>query len=80
MPLEPRSNARRADDQRSATVHRRRTDDGHCGFCLQSYAYEFEVFCAHCDRPMCVVCVVTQGFRGERLCPECANGNPSEED
>jgi hypothetical protein len=75
MSVERRSTTR--------TARAARTDGGigdeHCGFCLQSYAYELEVFCIHCDRPMCPVCVVTRTFQGERICPECASDTGSEE-
>lgn len=51
------------------------TGDAHCRFCLQSHADELEVFCAACDRPMCLLCVVRERFGGELLCPECAAEN-----
>lgn len=43
-----------------------------CGFCLQGYLLELEVFCAACDRPVCPLCVARGRVRAERLCPECA--------
>ena len=46
--------------------------DEHCGFCLQRYAYELEVFCALCDRPMCPLCVVHEHVEAQRFCPDCA--------
>lgn len=61
-----------------------------CDFCLQRYAWEVEVRCVACDRPVCPVCVVTVRERvperagperapreragPERFCPECFPG------
>lgn len=41
-----------------------------CPFCHQGYAYELEVRCVDCDRPMCPLCAVR--LRRRRLtCPQC---------
>lgn len=76
MPVERQSTTQAA---RGARVQHG-AGDAHCGFCLQSYAYELEVFCLHCDRPMCPICVVKRTFRGQRICPECASDTGNEEE
>ncbi len=45
-----------------------------CDFCLERYAYEMEVRCVGCDRPVCPVCAVRVQVRRETFCPECAPG------
>jgi len=55
------------------------TGHEHCGFCLQSYVYQLEVFCARCDRVVCPLCVVRRGFAAERVCPECVRERADEE-
>ena len=43
----------------------------HCAFCLQRYAESLEVYCVHCDRPVCPLCVVRHRVQTALVCPEC---------
>ena len=45
-----------------------------CEFCVCRYHIETACYCAHCDRPVCPLCVTRVELRGELLCPECAGG------
>lgn len=45
-----------------------------CSFCLGLYAYELQVRCADCDRPMCPVCAVSVRRREVRICFDCEEG------
>jgi hypothetical protein len=53
--------------------------DGQCGFCLQTYLLQLEVYCVECDRPLCPLCAMHRS-PGGGLCPECANGAWAAED
>jgi len=53
--------------------------DGLCGFCLQSYIVQLEVYCAECDRPVCPFCATHRSQTGG-LCPDCTGGVGFEED
>ena len=44
-----------------------------CSVCLGLYAYEVEVRCVDCDRPMCPVCAVTLRRSEVHVCVDCGS-------
>jgi hypothetical protein len=42
-----------------------------CSFCFGVYAYELEVRCVDCDRPMCPVCAVSVRRTEVHVCLDC---------
>ena len=48
-----------------------------CSFCLGVYAYELEVRCVDCDRPMCPVCAVEVRRTEVQVCLDCGAEEPA---